>query len=88
MKTKIMILAMLGCLAGIAYAQNVFNDLQQRIQNDQSAISLDQQDIGIRNADIQNVTNDPAYNVAQAEAVSAQASQANVDASQVNSEGI
>ena len=62
---------MVGCLGGIAYAQAIFNATQTKINNDLTSISLDQSDIAVKNAEIQSLEADPAYNVAQNEATAA-----------------
>jgi hypothetical protein len=55
---KLLLLAILFFLSGLALAQDA-NLLQQRIDNDQSFITSDQQDIAQKNADIQNIVSDP-----------------------------
>ena len=69
MKTKIMITIIIACLGGISFAQAIFNTTQSKINNDQASISLDLIDIAAKNAEIQSLQSDPAYNEAQAETV-------------------
>ena len=49
-------------IPSIASAQYVASELQQRIQNDQTAIALDNADMQAKLADLANIANDPDPN--------------------------
>lgn len=67
MKTKILLAIAIFFLSGIAHAQYVAQTIQQRIDNDNNSITLDQTDIAAKQADIDSIVNDTSASTVTAQ---------------------